>query len=116
MCVPVEQSWRVPPWIAVHVLHADAVVRVEHGDGVARPDLEPAHQARHVSRVQRVQHQRRQREVVDPVDLTRHVDLILMVPVDFDEHLHAERVRLRREVGNERERLGNHEAARARPS
>ena len=59
-----------------------------------------------------MQHERGQREVVHPINLTRHVDLILMVPVDFDEHVHPECVRLCREVGNERERLGNHEAAR----
>ena len=36
-----------------------------------------------------------------------------MVPVDLDQHVDAERVRLRGEVGDEGERLGNHEAARA---
>jgi hypothetical protein len=61
-----------------------------------------------------VQDERWQREVVDPVDLTRDVNLILVVPVNFDEHVHAARARLRREIGNERTRLGNHEAARAR--
>ena len=44
-------------------------------------------------RVQRVQHERRQREVVDPVDLPRDVDLVLVVTVDLHEHLDAERVR-----------------------
>ena len=103
--VGVSSPARLASPVRVHVQHADAVVRVEHGDGVARTNLEPALQRRRVARVQRVQHQRRQREVVDPVDLARDVDLILVVPVDFDEHLHAERVRLRREVGDERERL-----------
>ena len=89
-------------------------MRVEHGDGVARTNLKPALQGGGITRVQRVQNQRRQREVVDPVDLARDVDLILVVAVDFDQHLHAERVRLCRELGDERERLRNHEAARAR--
>ena len=40
-------------------------------------------------------------------------DLIAIVPVHFDEHLHAERARLRGQVGDERERLRDHEAAGA---
>ena len=35
------------------------------------------------------------------------------MPVNFDQHLHAERVRLCGQLGDERERLRNHEAAGA---
>ena len=101
-----------PPRVGVHVLHADAVVRIEDGHGIARADPEPSAQVRHVAGVERVQHERRQREVVDPVHLARHVDLILMVSVNLDQHVHAAGMALRGDVGNERERLGNHEAAR----
>jgi len=52
-----------------------------------------------------VEHQRREREVVHPIDLTRDVDLRLVMRMDFDEHIHAERARLCGEVGDERERL-----------
>ena len=71
----------------------------------------PSRQGRRVARVERVQHERRQREVVDPVDLSRHVDLFLVVAVDLDQHFDAAGVRPRGEVLDERERLGNHEAA-----
>ena len=100
-----------PALVRAHVQHADAVVRVQHGDGVRGRISSHRFRLRGVSRVQRVQHERRQGEVVDPVDLARDVDLFLVVPVDFDQHLHAKRARLRREFGDERERLGNHEAA-----
>ena len=42
----------------------------------------------------RVQHQRRQREVIHPVDMPRDVDLVLVVGVNLDQHFDAQRVRL----------------------
>ena len=66
------------------------------------------------ARIQRVQDQRWQGEVVHPVNPVSHVELILVVTVNFDQHLHIERVRLCGEPGDERERLRNHEAAGAR--
>jgi hypothetical protein len=60
-----------------------------------------------------VQHQRRQGEVVHPIDPACYLDLILIAPVDFDEHLDAERVRLHGDRVDEGKRLRDHEAARA---
>jgi hypothetical protein len=94
---------------------ADPIVGVEHGDDVVRPHLEPSRQRLAVACVDRVQRQRWQREVVHPIDLRRDFELIVIVPMDLDEHLDAECVRLRGHIGDERKRLRDHETAGARP-
>ena len=60
-----------------------------------------------------MQHQWWQREVVDPVDACRDLDLLAVVRVDLDQHLDAQRARLRREGADEVEGLRQHEAAAA---
>jgi hypothetical protein len=84
-------SWRQQAWQSivaargVHVRDADAVVRVEDGDGVPRTNVEPMLQGGGAARIQRVQDQRRQGEVVHPVNPGSHVELILVVTVNFDQ-------------------------------
>ena len=89
-------------------------MRIEHGDRVVRPHLQPTLQIAGVTPIQRVEHERWQREVVHAIHLAGDGKLILVMPVHLDEHLHAAPSRLRRQPGNEIERLGNHEAARSR--
>ena len=105
----VDFGWRqqaLPSIVAargVHVRDADAVVRVEDGDGVPRTNLEPMLQAT-AARIQRAGPAAAGRShAVSPVS---HVELILVVAVNFDQHLHVERVRLCGEPGDERRRLG----------
>ena len=72
---------------------------------------QPSQQTRRVAPVQRVQHQRRQREIVDPVHARGNLDLLPVVPVDLDQDLDPPGVGFGADSGDEIERLGNHEAA-----
>jgi hypothetical protein len=65
--------------VGSHVDDADPVVCVEHRDTVARRDSEPLLEWLGVTGVQCVEHEGRQREVVDPVDLSCDLDLVSMV-------------------------------------
>jgi hypothetical protein len=78
-----------------------AVMRIEHRDGFAWTDREPALQSTGITRIQRVQDQRRKREVVNPIDLLRDLDLILVVAVHLHQHFHSQCVGLGGEPGNE---------------
>ncbi len=89
--------------------HADSIVRVEHRDGVARADFEPAFEMAGIAPVQRVQDKRRQREVVDPIGLLCDFDLFLIMRMDFDQHFDFAGVGLRLQFRDEIERFGNHE-------
>ena len=100
--------------IRADINDADAVVRVEDGDGVVRPDLHPFIERLSVGLKKGVQDQRRQREVVDPIDLASDLDLLLVVAMHLDENFHAERARLFRQLGDEGEGLGHHEAIGSR--
>jgi hypothetical protein len=91
---------------------ADAIVGVEHGDRVVGPDVEPLPQRSAVPSEQRVQDQRREREVIHPVDVSAHVDLAAVVGVQLGQHLDADLPGLLRQLGNERQGVGGHEAAR----
>ena len=44
-----------------------------------------------------MQHERRQREVVHPVDVLGDLDLLAIVRMDLDERLHAERAHAARQ-------------------
>ena len=97
-----QQAGPLAGRVVADVGNADAIVRIEDGHRVVRPELQPATQRRGVAGIEQVQKERRQREVVDPVDLARDVDLRLIVAVHFDEHVHPARVRLGRDVVDER--------------
>ena len=88
---------------------------VQHGHGVARTDRTasaPADEDRDLK--ERVQHERRQREIVDPVDLAGDFDLLQVVAVNLDQDLDAQRTGLGGQFGDEFEGFGNHETAGAR--
>jgi hypothetical protein len=102
-----------PGRVGADVDDADAVVGVEHRHAVPRPDGEPAQQRRGVPGVQRVEHQRRQSEVVHPVDAAGDLDLPFVVGVHLHEHLEAELAQLRRQLLDDGERLRRHERRRA---
>ena len=59
---------------------------IEYRDAVPRADYQPVFQACRVARKQRVQHERRKREIIDPVNMPGDVDLILIVRVDLHQH------------------------------
>ena len=61
-----------------------------------------------------MEHQRRQREVVDAIDLPRDGDLLFVVAVDFHEHIDSQGVRLGGQFRNEVESFRDHETARSR--
>jgi hypothetical protein len=102
--------------VRADVDHADAVVGVEHRDRVVGPDLAPARGAGRRAGVQRVQHQRGQREVVDPVDALGDLELLAPVAVDLDQDLDAAGVGAGGEVVDEGEGLLGHERRGARRS
>ncbi len=56
--------------------HADSVVRVEHGDRIARADLKPLFQASRVTGVEGVQNKRWKRKIVDPIHLLGDLELL----------------------------------------
>ena len=85
-----QQSRRAAVPVRADVGDANAIVRVEHRDRVVRTYLQPSSQWRGVTRVECVQHERRQREVVHPVDLPCHVDLCLVMPVHFHQDVHLQ--------------------------
>lgn len=85
---------------------ADAVVGVEHGDHVVGPDVEPLPQRSAVPCEQRVQDQRREREVIHPVDVPAHVDLAAVVGVQLGQHPDADLPGLLRKLGDERQGVG----------
>src|SRR6185312_16449072 len=93
--------------------HADSIMCVEYGYGIARGNFEPALQVSRIAAIERVQHERRQREIVDPVALPRDFDLVLIMCVDLDQNLGPPRVGLRSEFRDEVERFANHEATGA---
>src|SRR5690606_14037956 len=76
--------------IGADIEDADAVVRIEHGDGVRRTDFDPALQGSRRPIEHGMQHERRQREVVDPVYAARDLDLPLIVGVHLDQDFEAE--------------------------
>ena len=75
--------------IGADVDHADAVVRIEYGDGVVRADFGPVDHGFHVTGEQRVQEQRRQGEVVDAVHLGGDFNLLLVVAMHLNENFEA---------------------------
>ncbi len=58
-----------------------------------------------------MQHERRQREVVYPVDVARDLDLPLIVRVDLHQHFEPELARALGELADEVEGLRHHERA-----
>jgi hypothetical protein len=60
-----------------------------------------------------VQHQRRQREIVDPVDPLGDLDLLSILGVDLDQHLDPQAARLGGQLADELVGLRDHEAAAA---
>src|SRR2546426_10084231 len=89
-------------------------MRVQHSHCVSRPDFQPPLQLTSIPHIQRVQNQRRQREVVDPIDLFGDFDLLEVMTVDLDEYLDTKAVRLICQLRDEFEGFGNHEATGAR--
>ena len=75
--------------VGADVDHADAIVRIEHGDGVVRADFGPVDHGFHVTGEQRVQEQRRQGEVVDAVHLGGDFNLLLVVAMHLNENFEA---------------------------
>ena len=92
---------------------ADTVMRIEHGDGVSRPDLHPFAEWLGIGRIKGMQNQRRQREIVDPIDPAGDLDLLLVIAVHLDENFHVERTGLPCELIDESEGFGDHETAGA---
>ena len=99
--------------VGADVDHADAVVRIEHGDGVVRAYVGPVGDGLDVAGAQRVQQQRRQGEVVDAVHLGCDFDLLLVVGVHFDEDFQTALDAFLTQTGDQLEGLRGHEAAGA---
>ena len=99
--------------VGADVDHADAIVRIEHGDGVVRADLGPVGHGFDVTGEQRVQKQRRQGEIVDAVHLGGDLHLLLVIAVNLDEDFKAALDALLAQTGDELKGLGGHEAAGA---
>jgi hypothetical protein len=97
--------------VGADVDDADAVMRVEHGDGVGGALPGPGLQRLGSAEEQRMQHQRRQREVVHPVHPLRDLDLLAVVAVHLHQHLQPQAAGDAGEFINEGEGLGHHEAA-----
>ena len=108
-----ETLERAVELVGADVDHADAVVRIEHGDGVVRAYVGPVGDGLDVAGAQRVQQQRRQGEVVDAVHLGCDFDLLLVVGVHFDEDLQAALDAFLTQTRDELEGLRGHEAAGA---
>ncbi len=87
--------------VGADVDHADAIVRIEHGDGVVRADLGPVGHGFDVTGEQRVQKQRRQGEIVDAVHLGGDFHLLLVVAVNLDEDFKAALDALLAQTGDE---------------
>ena len=100
--------------MGTHVDHADAIVSVEHGQGIAWADLEPVGQRCGLAGIKGMQDQGRQREVIDQIHLPGDFDLILIVAVDLHQHVHIAAARLVGQLFEEVIGLGDHEAACAR--
>ena len=105
---PLERTVQL---IGTDVDHADAIMRVKHGDGIVRTDVGPMRDRLNVTGIQRVQQQRRKREIVDAIDLRRNLNLLLVVGMHFDEDFQAALDTLLTQTGDELERLRSHEAA-----
>ena len=67
-------------------------------------------QAPRVPGVERVQHERRQREVVDAVDMLGDFDLLAIVTMDLHQDFDSTCSRLFGQLPDKRKRFGNHEA------
>ena len=108
-----EALERAVELVGADVDDADAIVRVQHGDGVVRADLGPVRERVHTAGEQRMQQQRGQREVIDAVHLRGDLHLLLVVRVHLDEDLESALGALLAQTGDQSEGLGCHEAARA---
>ena len=91
------------------VNHSNAVVSVEHGNAVLRADSEPMSKRLTLAREQRMQDERRKREVIYPIHLSRNFKLLRIVAMDFDQDFHPKVVSLGRKRRDEAERLRDHE-------
>ena len=89
--------------------HADPVMGVEDGHNVVRTVGQPAVERCSIARMERIEHERREREVVGQVARTCEVERESPVGVDLDEDLEAVRPCASGEVGEERARLRGHE-------
>ena len=92
---------------------ADAIMGIEYGDGVVWPNCQPMGKGSGIARKQRMQHERRQREIIDPIDVACNFHLLQMVAVNFDQDFHPEAMGLLRKRLNKTKGLRNHEAARS---
>ena len=90
----------------------DAVVGVEHVDRIRRTHRHPTLQVGRIASIQGVECQWGQGEVVDEVDASGDLELVEVVTVDLDEHLHVAVVAGSSQPVDEGERLGQHEARR----
>ena len=84
--------------VAADINHADAIVRIQHGDGIPRADFQPLFQIAAGMVEYAMQHQGRQRESSDTIHLAGNLDLAEIMRVNFDKHLYPQRCRLPREI------------------
>ena len=96
--------------VGADVDHADAVMGVQHVDGVVRADAHPVRHRFHMSGEQAVQQQRGQREIIDAVDLGGDLDLLLVIRMHLDEDLQPALDALLAQTADEFEALRRHEA------
>ena len=73
--------------------YADAIVRIEYGDGIVWPNRKPMGKGSGIARKQRMQHERRECEIVHPIDLARDFQLLQIVAMNFDKDFHPEGMR-----------------------
>ena len=78
--------WNIP---GGDIDDANTVMRIQHGDGVVRPDFHPFAEWLDIGRIKGMQNQRRQSEIVDPIDLAGDLDLLLVIAMHLDENFHA---------------------------
>ena len=63
---------------------------IEYGDGVVWPNCQPMGKGSGIAPKKRMQHERRQREIIDPIDVACNFHLLQMVAVNFDQDFHPE--------------------------
>ncbi len=93
--------------------HPNSVMRVQHGDGVARAYFQPLLQITTGMVEDGVQNQGRQCKIIHPVHPAGNFYLPEEMGMDFDQHFHIQGCRLPGQVFDKIERFGDHETGAA---
>ena len=83
--------------VRAHINNADAIMGIEYGDGITRSNCEPMGKGPGVARKKRMEDERREREIINPIDLARDFHLLQIVTVNFDQDFHPKPMGLLRE-------------------